>query len=94
MLQIAVTDEAKNYLLKKGTKEVRIEHAECGGWGGSAIRPAVLAGAPSDNASYDHQHVDGLDVYISDRIKAQPNGIRITLGGWGPFRFITLEGAL
>ena len=94
MLPIVVTNEARDHLLKKGTRQVRIEHAQCGGWGGPEIRPAVLAGAPSVSTGYHHQHVDGLDIYVSDKINAQPSGIRIALGGWGPFRFITLEGAV
>ena len=52
----------------------------------------MLAGAPSDSKGYHYHQVDGLDIYISDKIKAQPSGIRIALDGWGPFRFITLEG--
>ncbi|NLG86700.1 MAG: hypothetical protein GX489_05725 [Firmicutes bacterium] len=54
----------------------------------------MLAGAPSDSEGYQYHQVDGLNIYISDKIKAQPSGIRIALGGWGPFRFITLEGAV
>ena len=54
----------------------------------------MLAGAPSNSKGYNHQHIDGLEVYVSEDIKAQPSGIRIALGGWGPFRFITLEGAV
>lgn len=54
----------------------------------------MLAGAPADSEGYHQQHIDGLDIYISDEIKAQPGGIRVTLSGWGPFRFVNLEGAV
>lgn len=57
------------------------------------IRPAVVAGAPYSREGYEITTVDGIEVYVSNEIEADPEGMVVDLGGWGPFRFLTLEGA-
>ena len=94
MAKVTITAEAKQHLLAKGTNELRVQHAECGGWGGPVIRPAVLAGAPTNSQGYQQQNINGIEVYVHEDLKVQPEGITIALGGWGPFRFVTLTGAV
>jgi len=94
MVKVEITPEAQKYLLAKGTDELRVQYADCGGWGGPVIRPAVLAGPPTDTDGYQQQNINGFEVYVSDHLRVQPEGIRIGLSGWGPFRFVTLEGAV
>lgn len=54
----------------------------------------MLAGAPDNNNGYDKQHVDGVDVYVSEDIRPLNSGIEVVLGGWGPFRSLTVVGAM
>ena len=53
----------------------------------------MLAGAPDQDNGYQHHHIHGFEIYVNDELRVGPRGIKIGLGGWGPFRFISLEGA-
>lgn len=54
----------------------------------------MLAGAPTNSQGYQQQNINGIEVYVHEDLKVQPEGITIALGGWGPFRFVTLTGAV
>ncbi|NLY50087.1 MAG: hypothetical protein GX062_03685 [Firmicutes bacterium] len=52
----------------------------------------MIAGAPYSSAGYERQTLDGIEVYISSEMDVGPEGIFVDLVGWGPFRYLTLDG--
>lgn len=91
--RIAVSEEAKEWLLARGgalTLRYSLRHGCCGG---SAELPVADPEAPAEREVYEKHWLDGLDIYIANDFAANGREVRVSLEGFWKWRRLTVDGA-
>ena len=67
---VRLSDKFKAHAESKEIKTITIKYGKsCSSWGGSFRVPAVLKKKPEDISNYNHQTIDGIDVYVHKGVK-------------------------
>ena len=81
MFKVAVTEDARDFILKKAKAVTVKAMMHCGGTCGLTMIPVVWEGEPSEPEDYDVAIADGIKVYILKDAVIDPEGVRIFLEG-------------
>lgn len=52
----------------------------------------MYAGAPSEASGFGLEQVDGIKVYWQKGMRVRPDGLKIDLVGFGPFKQLIVDG--
>ena len=81
MFKVAVTEDAREFILKK-TEAITVKAMmHCGGTCGLTMIPVVWEGEPSEPKDYEVAIADGIKIYILKNAVIDPEGVGIFLEG-------------
>ncbi|OQA07758.1 MAG: hypothetical protein BWY65_01757 [Firmicutes bacterium ADurb.Bin373] len=81
MFKVEITEDAREFILKKAEAVTVEGMMHCGGSCGLTMVPVVLEGEPSEPGNYDLAVSGGIKVYILKGAVIVPEGVRIFLEG-------------